>query len=110
MRIDYKNLDFIHQMLRGILAFVEDTSGLEFTMTSQYRIGDPGVHGQLPLRGIDLRMRSHRIGEEIARWVNENFIYDPDRPELKCAVLHGKGFKLHLHLQVHANTERIMLT
>ncbi len=110
MRIDYMQLEFIHLTLREICKFVEDLTGLEPTITSLFRMNDPGVHGQLPLRGIDLRMRSILVGEQIEDMVNNRFTYDPDRPAMRCAVLHGDGLNQHLHLQVHANTVRNVLS
>lgn len=104
MRIDIAQLNFIHEKLRGILVFVEKKTGLEFTITSLYRINDKGVHGTLPLRGTDLRMRSKDIGLAIEKAVNGRFIYDTARPEKACAFLHGRGSNMHLHIQVHDNT------
>ena len=105
MKIDINQLEFIDRTLRDITMFVESFSGMEPTITSLYRIGDYGVHGQLPLRGIDVRVRRMSIGHTIMNAINDKWYYDSKRPEMKCAVLHGVGSNLHLHLQVHANTE-----
>jgi hypothetical protein len=104
MRIDIGQLEFIDKTLRDILVWLERETGLEYTITSLYRIGDTGVHGTLPLRGADLRMRNSRVGKEIRRMINELWTYDPDRPVKRCAILHGVGGNLHLHVQVHPNT------
>lgn len=104
MRIDIGQLEFIDETLREILMFVEDYVGVEFTITSLYRIGDNGVHGQLPLRGADLRIRSASVGEVCEEIINKRYSYDHTRPNKKCAILHGKGANLHLHIQVHENT------
>ena len=105
MKIDISQLDFIHANLRIMCLYLEDEIGVEFTITSLYRIGDPGVHGQLPLRGIDLRMHDREVGEAVEDLINKNFKYDNLRPALKCAVLHGDN--LHLHLQAHDDTRRV---
>jgi len=105
MKIDIGQLEFIDLTLREIADWIEKSTGLEFTITSLYRIGDSGVHGQLPVRGMDLRMRDRFIGKEIERTINDEYIYDDNRPELKCAILHGEGANLHLHLQTHPNTK-----
>ena len=76
MKIDLMQLEFIDLNLRKILTDVEKDTGMEFTITSLFRIGDQGVHGQLPLRGIDLRMRSRAIGEEIVDMINNKWIYN----------------------------------
>jgi hypothetical protein len=57
MQIDLKQLEFIDPKLREIALAVEDEFG-EQVITSLYRIDDAGVHGTLPLRGIDLRCLS----------------------------------------------------
>lgn len=106
MRIDIGQLEFIDKTLRTILLETEST-GLDFTITSLLRIGDGGVHGTLPLRGTDLRMRDHVIGLAIESKINTEWKYDPTRPEKKCAYLHGEGANLHLHIQVHPNTVRL---
>jgi len=58
MKINIGQLEFIDKTLRHILVELEHQVGVEFIITSLYRIGDNGVHGTLPLRGIDLRSRN----------------------------------------------------
>jgi hypothetical protein len=90
--------------LREILYFLEVNTGIEFTITSLFRIGDTGVHGTMPLRAIDLRMRDAAVGSMVESLINSRRLYDPKRPEKKCCFLHGAGNNLHLHIQVHPNT------
>jgi len=104
MHIDTDQLSFIDINLRKLLAFLESRTGLQFTITSLYRPGDTGVHGTIPLRGVDLRLRNGRIGDALADLVNLAWVYDPDRPEKKCAIYHDVGKGEHLHLQVHPKT------
>lgn len=104
MYLDIKQLMYYHPNLRKVLLWLEATTGLGFTITSQFRIDDPGVHGTLPLRADDLRIRNETIGQAIAKVINKYWVYDPNRPEMRCAVLHGKGMEMHLHIQVHPNT------
>jgi hypothetical protein len=106
MRIDIDQLEFIDRKLRDLLLWLDDSVGIESTITSLYRIGDSGVHGCLPLRGTDLRCRDEGDGRLLETHVNDNWIYDPNRSEKKCAKLHGEGSNLHLHLQVFPNTRR----
>jgi len=84
MKIDIKQLEFIHTTLRDVLRWVEVETGLEFTITSIFRMNDDGVHGQLPVRGIDLRMRDEAAGKCIEKFINDNWSYDPKRSSLKC--------------------------
>lgn len=104
MRIDISNLEFIDKKLRKMATDAEKCIGVEFIITSLYRINDTGVHGQLPLRGIDFRMKNEEIGKQIVDYINSKWKYDPARPDLKCAILHNVGQGLHIHLQVHTNT------
>ena len=104
MKVDLYQLEFIELELRKIGVYIERITGLEPTITSFYRIGDKGVHGTLPLRAIDYRMRSYIVGKCIEKLVNDRWQYDPERPEKQCAIIHGKGLEMHLHTQVHPNT------
>jgi hypothetical protein len=106
MKADIAQFEFIDKKLRLIVSWLELETGLEFTATSLFRIGDKGVHGALPLRGMDLRMRSYMVGKVFESIINDKWLYDPDRPDKNCAKLHGNGNNLHLHLQVHPNTKR----
>ena len=104
MRIDINQLEFIELKLRTIATWLEAQTGLEFTATSLCRIGDTGVHGAIPLRGIDIRMRSTDIGEALQNMINASWQYDPERPNMNCALLHGKQSNMHIHLQTHPRT------
>ena len=108
MRTDYKQLEYLHPKLRELLEWLEDTTGIEFTETSSYRVGEGSVHNTLPCRGYDWRCRNKGIGEAICYHVNIHWDYDPDRPDKMCCVLHGKGNNLHLHLQVHDKTNLVI--
>jgi hypothetical protein len=106
VRIDYEQLEFIHPTLRRMIRDVEDATGFEFTITSLYRIGDKGNHGQLPLRAVDLRCRKLAMGVAIEEYVNHMWVYDPARPHLRCCMIHDTGQGLHFHFQVHPDTMR----
>jgi len=109
MLIDIKNLEFIDKRLRDMGTSFEEETGLTLTITSLYRMDDNGVHGTLKLRGIDYRMRSRIIGKAAEKYINDRWIYDPNRPEMKCAVLHDAGNGLHLHTQVSNYTIKIII-
>ena len=106
MKIDIKNLNFIDPTLRTIVNEFEIETGLEITITSLLRIDDKGVHGQLPLRGIDFRMKNMELGKLIENKLNEKWVYDPSRPNKKVAVFHDVGKGIHLHVQSHPTTVR----
>lgn len=107
MKIDLGSLEFIDERLREIALAVEERFG-EKVITSLYRIGDKGVHGCLPLRGLDLRCLTRPHGEEVERWVNKRWMYDPRREGKKCCLFHTSGEGYHLHLQVHPRTEKVI--
>jgi len=104
MNIDIKNLEFIDKKLREICLFAEEETRINFTVTSIFRMNDDGVHGTLPVRGIDLGCRNEEIGTAVENLVNDNYIYDPKRPHKDCAMYHDNGNGPHIHLQVHPNT------
>lgn len=77
----------------------------QIVITSAFRKGDKGVHGSG--RGIDLRSWIYKSpsAEEICDAINKRWIYDPNRPEMVCAMIHKvKGGGIHFHIQVHPNT------
>lgn len=104
MRMDIAQLEYLDPKLRKVVLWLEEETGLEFMNTSNYRMNGRGVHSTLPVRGFDVRMRNERLGHLLAEIINEVWIYDPDRPEKKCAVAHGEGEEFHLHIQSHPNT------
>lgn len=104
MRIDINQLKFIHPKLRRLATRLEQLTGVEFTITSLRRIGDLGIHGTDPLRAIDLRCRSPDLGHLVEELIDARYIYDPQRPELHCAMFHNVGRGAHIHLQVSDET------
>lgn len=86
-----------------------DEEVLSIVVTSTYRPydsaqSDSGVHSTIPLRGTDIRSYIYKDAQELVDKINKKFEYDPDRPDMKCAVLHDTGRGIHIHLQVHDNT------
>jgi hypothetical protein len=79
----------------------------DVVFTSGYRKGDKGVHGQVPCRGLDIRSWIYPDPQMICDDINKHWIYDPERPDKKCAIYHNVGKGFHIHLQVHARTEYV---
>lgn len=104
-QIDIYDLKFIHPVLREVLRDREMRFGPGI-ITSLYRMGDPGVHGALPLRGIDERCHDDAFGKQVEDYINSNWIYDPERPEMQACSYHNAGQGWHLHYQVHPRTRR----
>ena len=66
MNIDISQLEFIDKKLREICIFLENEIGVDFTVTSLYRMNNENsVHGMLPLRGVDLRVKNDDIGQVV---------------------------------------------
>jgi hypothetical protein len=84
---------------------------IELIFTSAYRkykihTNDSGIHCVLPIRALDIRSWIFKNPHEVKKLINDNWIYDPERPELKVCVLHDTGQGVHFHLQVHDNAAR----
>lgn len=80
----------------------------DLIVTSAYRPGDSGVHGQVKLRGLDLRCRDRWYGFFVETMVNLHWCYDPQRTDLQCCIYHNISPNVdgwHLHFQAHDNTE-----
>jgi len=106
MKIDLMQLEFIDKNLRLMLTETE-SHFYEFKITSQFRIDDPGVHGTLPLRGIDTSCKNDSLGLLVSQYVNSKWVYDSRRPRKVCCRYHDAGSGYHLHFQTHPNTRRI---
>ena len=107
MRIDLMQLQFIDRKLRVIATETEKAMRVDFEITSLFRIDDDGVHGTLPLRGIDWGCKVEVIGRAVESYINARWIYDPERPHKVCCMYHKtKSGEWHLHLQTHSNTRR----
>lgn len=80
---------------------------LETVLTGGFEERDySSVHSTVPFRGMDVRSRVFDDPQAVADDVNQSWIYDPDRPWLKCAIYHDTGRGPHIHLQAHSNTAR----
>ena len=64
----------------------------------------PSVHSTIPYRGMDVRSRVYENPQGVADDVNAHWQYDPERPEMLCAIYHDTGRGKHIHLQVHRRT------
>jgi len=55
-------------------------------------------------RGADIRanLMDKKVAQGIVDTINSHMAYDLERPNLKTALLHGKGANIHIHLQVRA--------
>ena len=101
-RIKLYDLKFIHPFLRGIMHDIEKKFGPQ-DITSLFRMHDPGVHGTLPLRGIDFSVNDQSV--EIRDYINSKYEYDPLRENIYVCIYGDNDPKGnhddHVHLQVH---------
>jgi len=74
--------------------------------TCGYRHGDKGVHGTIPCRAVDIRSWTFKRPDRVCNYVNFEWEYDSDRPEMKVAIYHDAGSGFHIHLQSHPNTRK----
>lgn len=110
IRISFKSAEVLRETLQvgyhpkmvDLLSFV--TKYRDPVITSGHRAGDSGVHGTIPCRGLDLRSTIYNRPRQVVDDINLQWVYDPDRPELKVAIYHDAGSGNHIHLQVHPKT------
>jgi len=105
----WKMHEKLQNIVMDIAVFVEEKFGKNIIPTSIYRPykGDKhSVHNVW--RGFDFRSRIFTKEEidEIVKYVNNKYIYDPLRPHYKVAIYHNVGKGWHFHIQVHPRTER----
>lgn len=69
---------------------------------------DSGIHCTIPCRAFDLRSKDYTADQiaQIETYVNRWWIYDTDRPHMRCVMCHDVGFGMHFHFQVHPKTIR----
>lgn len=103
--IQTETWDQIHPTLKAMLKDLEGYLG-EQTITSAYRKDDPGVHGQWPSRGLDIKCQDPIRGRQIEDYLNGHWQYDPNRPQFHAALYHNAGGGWHIHMQCHPNTKK----
>lgn len=79
-------------------------------ITSAYRPNkihenDSGIASTNPCRHLDIRSWIYEDPRGLVSSINKHWLYDPKRPNLSCAVYHNTGQGIHIHLQVHDNTQ-----
>ena len=95
-----------HPILESLISWLGFL--IDITITQGYEKRDYiSVHSMIPLRGVDIRSRNFKNPQCIADFINEFWIYDPERPEKKCAIYHDVGRGAHLHLQACDNTQNL---
>lgn len=65
---------------------------------------DSGIHCTIPLRAFDLRSWLFKDPMKVSLDINDNWVYDPQRPWLQVCKYHDTGRGWHFHIQVHFRT------
>lgn len=59
-------------------------------------------------RGIDISLEDLKEHNVDLHWlkniVNKDWVYDFNKPDKDCLIIHDVGHGMHIHLQVHPNT------
>ena len=113
--------------LTALIKWVAWVSGIYITEGYRPKKHKHDLHGTVPVRAIDGRASIYTHPGIIADRINAKWIYDPSRPEMKCALYHARcpkcgadhkyGFLRdceqcgrditnywHIHFQVHPKT------
>ena len=93
-----------HHKLRKLMLWTAKRFRIFITEGHREKRHPNDLHGTLPIRAIDIRTRIYSDPQKIADEINENWIYDPKRPHMKCAVYGDQNHLDHIHLQVHPTT------
>lgn len=102
-----------HPILIDVYVWLYGRYKEKLLITCSYRTPEHpnDLHGiDVTLRALDFRSRNFEDPEQVAKEINMNWTYDPNRPEKKVAIFHetfdkngvSRGF--HFHIQVCQNT------
>lgn len=88
------------------LGWLFHVTSLIRTAAEDRELGGSGVH--VEGRGCDVRTKGQppRHVDALVKYVNNRWVYDPDRPALLVLVTKPHGTGPHGHFQVHPHTRR----
>jgi hypothetical protein len=96
-------------VLIEIIAAMARDHGIVITESYRPKKHINDLHGTIPVRAIDARSWCYpdKMAYEIRHEINTRWIYDPNRPDMECAIIHQvNGGAIHFHIQVSENTRR----
>ena len=79
-----------HPKLRALIKWVVFIAGIYITEGHRPKKHKHDLHGTRPVRAIDGRSSIYTNPTLLANGINRNWIYDPGRPTMKCAVYHAR--------------------
>ena len=103
----------VKEIVLEAAAYAEQKWGWNFTITSIHRtpaedaaLNASGIH--VDWRAVDVRTRGQKqtVVDDVARYINGRWAYDPARPHLKVCFKEAHGTGPHGHYQVHPKTRR----
>lgn len=99
MTVEIKNKDVLlgllqwqfHTILRNLIGWwVDNIGSLYVTEGYRKKKHSNDLHGTLPGRAIDARSRIYVKPDMVADKVNRVWVYDSNRPHMKCVYLHAR--------------------
>ncbi len=107
--VDIKDLNMLHPLMLPILGFLMTycfDHNLECRITSLYRAGDNGPHGDNPCRAVDFSVHGWEQ-KDILRFKNDITIkygylgaISRSDHQQRIVIFHGEGANYHGHLQL----------
>ena len=96
--IQIKNSDIIFALLTKrydpklslLIKYLADIAGIFITEAYRPKKHKHDLHGTTPVRAIDGRASIYTHPGIVADRINAKWIYDPSRPQMKCALYHAR--------------------
>lgn len=110
--INIKNPDVLTSLLEhkfdptliALIKWVAWIAGIYITEGHRPQLHSNDLHGLDPVRAIDGRSSIYTQPQLLVDRINAKWIYDPDRPDMRCAVYGDEAHKDHIHFQTHPKT------
>lgn len=96
-------------LLINIVSYAAGRYGIVMTESYREKRHSNDLHGTDPIRAIDIREWCYDkdFAIEICEDINQQWIYDPRRPNKQVALIHkANGGAMHMHIQTHPRTIR----
>lgn len=108
-KLQQKN-NLLFNMAMELCQISYEDFGKNAVITSIYRGPDHPLYRKGSVhaywRGIDFRVHHYTPLEEkkLELHFERNYIYDENRDDKKCFLIHGEGWNRHIHMQTHPET------
>ena len=100
-----------HPLLIQIILEIATKYGIVITESYREKRHINDLHGTNPVRALDIRTYCYdkNTVAKIEKYINTKWIYDGERKEKKCCVVHDSGQGRHAHIQVNYRTKIVSL-